>query len=190
MDRQLRNNNTQPIIPKKIFNNFNVVARGWYFACKSQDVKRKAILSTLLCQQQIVIYRGEDNIARALDAFCPHMGTDLGIGSVDGNHIRCFFHQWAFDGNGKCVDIPCLKKPLTSIALRSYACVERYGLIWVFPDTVADFDLPFHDGLAGKKLLYSLGKSYIRACHHHVTMINGIDKQHLKTVHHVNLDMQ
>jgi phenylpropionate dioxygenase-like ring-hydroxylating dioxygenase large terminal subunit len=190
MDRHLRNKNTQPIAPKKIFNNFDVIARGWYFACQSKQVATKSIFSIVLCQQQLVIYRGEDGIVRALDAFCPHMGTDLAIGSVDGNYIRCFFHKWAFDGAGKCVDIPCLKNPLGNIKLRSYACIERYGFIWVFPDTVADFDLPFHDGLENKNLLYSIGKSYIRTCHHHVTMINGIDKQHLKTVHHVNIEMQ
>ncbi|MDR3477446.1 MAG: aromatic ring-hydroxylating dioxygenase subunit alpha [Gammaproteobacteria bacterium] len=190
MDRQLRNQNTQPLPPMKIFNNFDVVVRGWYFACKSQDIKKKRILSLVLCNQQIVIFRGEDGVPRALDAFCPHMGTDLGIGSVEGNHIRCFFHKWAFDGAGKCVDIPCLPKPLSNVKLRSYACREQYGFIWVFPDDIADFELPTHDELENKALLFIAGKSYIRTCHHHVTMINGIDKQHLKTVHGVNIEMQ
>jgi nitrite reductase/ring-hydroxylating ferredoxin subunit len=190
MDRHLRNQNTQPIPKMKVFNNFDVVARGWYFACKSTDVKKMKIISKILCHQQIVIFRGEDGTLKALDAFCPHMGTDLSIGAVEGNHIRCFFHKWAFDGSGKCVDVPCLKKPLDNIRLRSYACTERYGFIWVFPDTIADFELPVHDGLENKTLLAVAGKSYVRTCHHHVTMINGIDKQHLKTVHGIHIEMQ
>jgi phenylpropionate dioxygenase-like ring-hydroxylating dioxygenase large terminal subunit len=190
MDRHLRNQNTQPIPRMKIFNNFAVIARGWYFACKSVELKKKQIISMVLCNQQIVIFRGEDGITRALDAFCPHMGADLGIGSVEGNNIRCFFHKWAYDGTGKCVDVPCLKKALPNVKLHSYACREKYGFIWVFPATIPDFEMPVHDGLENKEILSVVGKSYIRTCHHHVTMINGIDKQHLKTVHGINIDMQ
>lgn len=43
-----------------------------------------------------------------LDAFCPHMGADLGVGGIVRNDcIECPFHQWTFSGvDGKCVEIP------------------------------------------------------------------------------------
>lgn len=43
-----------------------------------------------------------------LDAYCPHMGANLGIGGVvNGECIKCPFHHWNFDGkDGSLVDIP------------------------------------------------------------------------------------
>jgi nitrite reductase/ring-hydroxylating ferredoxin subunit len=46
-----------------------------------------------------------------LDAYCPHMGANLGVGGlVVGDCIECPFHQWKFSGkNGACVNIPYIK---------------------------------------------------------------------------------
>lgn len=43
-----------------------------------------------------------------LDAYCPHLGANLGIGGlVKGDCIECPFHLWAFRGSdGQCVNIP------------------------------------------------------------------------------------
>ena len=38
-------------------------------------------------------------------------------------------------------------------------------------------------------MVWNHDKFYERPCHHHVTMINGIDPQHLRTVHNINIDM-
>lgn len=94
----------------KIFNNWDVVAKGWYIACPSRDLLRCQAKSLDICGQKIVVFRGQDGTVRALDAYCPHLGTDLGIGRVDGNLIRCFFHHWAFDGE-EIVKIFLVKQP-------------------------------------------------------------------------------
>ena len=33
----------------------------------------------------------------AMDAACPHMGADLGNGTVSGNTLTCAWHEWQFD---------------------------------------------------------------------------------------------
>ena len=50
----------------------------------------------------------------AMDARCPHMGVHLAEGRVEGDGLRCFFHRWKFEGNGKCSDIPALPRPLNA----------------------------------------------------------------------------
>ena len=183
------NQNTQPTRPMRVFNRWDIIAEGWYIAVPSQSLRPGQATSMDLCGQRVAIFRGDDGQVRALDAFCPHMGTDLGIGKVEGNSIRCFFHHWRFDGGGKCTDIPCQKAIPAGAKLQSYATAEKYGFIWVYPAAVAGAPLADFSGLEGRELRALAGKGYERSCHHHVTMINGIDPQHLKTVHKIDIEM-
>lgn len=188
MNRE-KNTHTQPFVRHSVFNNWDVVAKGWYIALPSTALAKGQAKSVDVCGQRVVVFRGQDGRARVLDAFCPHMGTDLGIGRVDGNHIRCFFHHWAFDEGGRCVDVPCGEPAPKGARLQAYPVRERYGFIWVFPDDEADADLVELPELEGQEISVSLGRAFTRPCHHHVNMVNGIDPQHLKTVHHIDISM-
>lgn len=187
--RRRVNESTQPFLEMPVFQNWDVVARGWYFACTSRELKRGKAKSFSLCGQHVVLFRGNDLGVRALDGFCPHMGTDLGIGTVKGNHIACRFHQWEFDGKGECRSIPCGETVPSTSRLQAYAVSEKYGAIWVFPDERADFPVPDFADLDGDDTIAVDGNAYGRTCHHHVTMINGIDVQHLRSVHGFDIAM-
>lgn len=173
-----------------LFNNWDIVAKGWYLVTASQNIPKETVKSFDICGQRIAIFRGSDGHVRALDAYCPHMGTDLGIGSVDGNQVRCFFHHWAFDGEGHCQDIPCQDHIPTGAQLQPYATEEKYGFIWIYPDKVAPTTVAEFNELKGQELAVVADKPLTRQCHHHICMINGIDVQHLQTVHHLPVDLE
>ncbi len=185
----LQNRNTQPLITMKVFNNCDVVAKGWYIVCPSQEISQGKAKSFNICGQRIVFFRGEDNQVRALDAFCPHLGTDLAIGKVDGNLIRCFFHHWAFNGAGNCQDIPCQSNIPQKANLQAYNTDEKYDFIWVYPDIQAPEKVAEFDELKNEHLITAWDKAFERNCHHHICMMNGIDAQHLQTVHQLNIKM-
>lgn len=173
----------------QIFNNWDVVAKGWYIACSSRDISKCQVKSVDICGQKLAIFRGEDGKVRALDAYCPHMGTDLGIGQVDGNLVRCFFHHWAFDGDGTCQNIPCQQEIPKKAKLQAYATVEKYGFIWVYPDIKTSESIVEFDELKTKSITTLQDKAFERSCHHHICMMNGIDAQHLQTIHKININM-
>src|SRR5690242_20421917 len=87
---------TQPLVEHPVFNNPEVMTEGWYPVCSSRALRSGKARSFLLGAQRLTLFRGQDGRARALDAFCPHMGADLGNGTVVGNELRCYFHQWQF----------------------------------------------------------------------------------------------
>jgi phenylpropionate dioxygenase-like ring-hydroxylating dioxygenase large terminal subunit len=173
----------------EIFNNWNIVTKGWYIVCHSIKLSKGKAKSLTICGQRIVIFRGEDGKVRALDAYCPHLGTDLGIGQVEGNLIRCFFHHWAFDGEGNCQHIPCQSTIPEKAKLQAYLTDEKYGFIWIYPDIKAPECVAEFDELEGKLLVTIHDKAFERSCHHHICMMNGIDAQHLQTVHKLNIQM-
>ncbi|TAL37305.1 MAG: aromatic ring-hydroxylating dioxygenase subunit alpha [Alphaproteobacteria bacterium] len=186
------NRHTQAFRDMRVFNNWNVVARGWYIACKGGDLPPASVKSIEICGQRIAVFRDQKGKTHALDGFCPHMGADLGLGKVKGDRLQCFFHQWSFDPAGNCVDIPCLATPSPlhgKARLQAYATEEKYGFVWIYPAGKAPFGVADIPDLEGKKLVFRHGKAFERRCHHHINMINGIDAQHLRTVHQINIDM-
>lgn len=179
----------RPNMSPKIFNNPEIVAKGWYLVCPTRDLAAGRVKSFDLCGQRIAVFRGEAGEVQALDAYCPHMGTDLGIGDVVGNHVRCFFHHWAFDGAGQCQHIPCQPQIPPGARLSSYATAEKYGFIWVYPDPTAPAGVAEFEELKGQAVIAQADRPLRRRCHHHICMMNGIDVQHLQTVHRLPVTM-
>ncbi|GAC1492249.1 MAG: hypothetical protein NVS2B14_04900 [Chamaesiphon sp.] len=174
----------------EIFNNWNLVAKGWYIAYPSRALPKGKAKSLEICGRRIAIFRGEDGQVRALDAYCPHLGTDLGIGQVDGNWIRCACHHWAFDETGHCQNIPCQPEIPAKAKLQAYATEEKYGFIWIYPDADAPDGVADFDELKDKAIAIQHDRAFERSCHHHICMMNGIDAQHLKTIHHLDIKME
>jgi len=173
----------------KNFNNSEIIAKGWYIVCRSREVSQEKVKSLEICGQKIVVFRTKQSQVKALDAYCPHLGTDLGIGKVEGDLVRCFFHHWAFDGEGNCQDIPCQSAIPEKAKLQAYATAEKYGFIWIYPESKAPESLTEFEDLKGKEIIAKAGKAFERSCHHHICMMNGIDAQHLQTVHQLNIEM-
>lgn len=56
----------------------------------------------------MVVFRTEKGVPHVFDAYCPHLGANLGVGGiVRGDCIECPFHQWSFRGSdGECINVP------------------------------------------------------------------------------------
>ena len=186
---ELRNQQTQKIPSHSVFNNWDVITEGWYYVCGSKELTRNSVKSFKICGQHIAVFRNSKGELAAMDGYCAHMGVDLGIGSVVDDKIQCYFHHWKYDKSGNCVHIPAQKEIPKKSCLNTYAIQEEYGVIWIYPASEATQKVLEVPELKDREVLVSLGEPYERTCHHHITMINGIDPQHLKTVHNIQMDM-
>src|SRR5439155_19619490 len=93
----------------RIFNRSDRFVEGWYWAIESSELPPGAVKAIRVQGRNLVAFRTESGKAVIADAYCPHMGAHLAEGRVDGEGIRCFFHDWKFDADGQCVDVPCLE---------------------------------------------------------------------------------
>ncbi len=71
---------------------------------------------------------------------------------------------------------------------RSYATEEKYGSIWTYPDTNAPYGVSDPPDHRGKSLVCRHGKPFVRECHFNVSCLNGVDPQHLRAVHGIQVD--
>src|SRR3546814_9454740 len=96
--------------------------------CSSDLVAGKARRIKIL-GTHYTLYRGADGHMRLVQDRCPHRGTSLAYGWVEGDSIRCRYHGWKFDGSGQGEDFPaetatyaaniCLKTDRKSTRLNS-----------------------------------------------------------------------
>ncbi|MBW4620383.1 MAG: aromatic ring-hydroxylating dioxygenase subunit alpha [Cyanosarcina radialis HA8281-LM2] len=107
----------------------------WYAIGWANELKTGEVMSAVVWQQAIVIYRDLQGQLHALEDACPHKGVALHEGKVQGCHLACAYHGWEFNGEGNCVNIPYLPKTqkLPRAQARAYPIQEKYSIIWVFP---------------------------------------------------------
>jgi phenylpropionate dioxygenase-like ring-hydroxylating dioxygenase large terminal subunit len=175
-----------------VFNASDCFIEGWYWVLRSGDLKKRQTKNIKLLGRNLVLYRSETGIARALDAYCPHMGAHLAEGKVEGEHIRCLFHFWKFDNDGNCIEIPCQSSTKGVPKIKPWPIQEKYGLIWIWTGDTPRWQVPFVPELENSEIDWSLGGTFTKSCHPNVMMINAIDAQHFRSVHNlpVKLDLQ
>ena len=80
------------------------------------------------CGRDVVLFRGFDGKPYVLDAYCSHMGGNLGVGGRvrDRNCIECPFHGWIYDGEtGQCVLSDGEKRVSRKLDTFEYVNIER-----------------------------------------------------------------
>lgn len=168
----------------RIFNRPDAFAEGWYWALRSDELRRGKTARVKLLGRELALFRGTDGKVCALDAYCPHMGAHLAEGCVEGSRLRCLFHNWRFDAQGRCDDVPALGgAPNFDAAVASWPVEEKYGLVWVWTGPEPRDPVPFVPELGPGECDSSLGNRFVKNCHPSVVMINAIDAQHFNSVH-------
>lgn len=110
---------------------------GWFAVGLSHELMNGDVREVSALGRELALFRNSNGVVGLLDAYCPHIGTHLGVGGVvDGESLRCPFHRWAFAPDGTCTDIPYAKKIPPAAHAGSYIVRERNGAIlaWFHPD--------------------------------------------------------
>ena len=86
--------------------------------------------------EDLVAFRDTNGRVGILGAYCPHKLAPLFFGRNEECGLRCIYHGWKFDVDGKCLEVPnvpvnadVLKR---KIAIPSYPTREVGGLVWVY----------------------------------------------------------
>ena len=172
----------------QVFNQADRFVEGWHWLLPSRELKREQLKAVRLLGRELVVYRGKNGHVHAADAYCPHMGAHLAEGRVEGNHLRCFFHNWRFDEQGQCQEAPGTQKT-PGACLQTWPVREHYGLIWLWTGDAPKGELPFVPELRDEEVDVKLGNRFVKACHPNVVLINAIDENHFNSVHNLPVDL-
>jgi phenylpropionate dioxygenase-like ring-hydroxylating dioxygenase large terminal subunit len=85
--------------------------------------------------EDLVLFRDAGGRPGLLYPRCMHRGTSLYYGRVEADGIRCCYHGWLFDVEGRCLDQPCEPeggRHRDSARQPWYPVQERYGLVFAY----------------------------------------------------------
>jgi 5,5'-dehydrodivanillate O-demethylase len=133
--------------------------------------------------EDLTLYRGESGTPHVIGFRCAHRKTQLSIGWIEGDCLRCFYHGWKYDGSGQCVEQPAEPKPFAEkIRIPGYPVQEYLGLIFVYLGKGKPPPLPRYPKLESPE--QSLDTVRLdRICNYFNNIDNSLDNAHVRFVH-------
>ncbi len=108
----------------------------WLPACKSSELVADGTpLRLMLLGEKLIGFRDSAGRAGIMDHRCPHRCASLFFGRNEEGGLRCIYHGWKFDVEGKCLDMPNVppgRRFEDRIHAKAYKTFERHGVVWVY----------------------------------------------------------
>ncbi len=121
-----------------------VLLNDWHVVAYAPNLKAGKPLAVRLLEEDLVLWRMGESVQVWRD-LCPHRGTRLSLGRIEGETLICPYHGWAYNQEGQCVRFPAhpQQKPPVTAHTVVYRAQERYGWIWVSLGTSTQDVPPF-----------------------------------------------
>ena len=160
---------------------------GWFSVSRSQELLVGEVQQVQAFDRELVLYRTRSGEAVLQDAFCPHLGANLGVdGRVVGESIRCPFHGWRFGKEGKCEEIPYCEDIPERARIRTWHVQEKNGeiYVWFHPEnTGPQWQLPDLPELDDPKWTSPRYAEFLVPAHVQDIAENSCDPVHFQYVH-------
>ena len=158
----------------------------WYVACSLEELEALGVrpLGRTICNEQMVLFKGPQGKVAAVEDFCPHRGAPLSLGKVCEGKLVCGYHGLEMGCEGKTVHMPG-QRVRGFPAIKSYAVVERYGFVWVWPGDQALADeaqMPSFEFFDNPAWAYGGGLYHVQA-DYRLMVDNLMDLTHETYVH-------
>ncbi len=150
------------------------------------DMALRPVKPIRVLGQDFVLFQDGAGRFGLLDRDCPHRGADLSYGRREPEGLRCPFHGWMFDVNGKCLETPA--EPLGSklcdrVKQRAYPVVEKNGVLFgYFGDEKVPSEFPAFDCFEAPISHVFAFKGFLQ-CNWLQALEVGIDPAHASFLH-------
>ena len=92
---------TRPGTPGGIF-----MRQFWHAIGPSEDLQPGRARPLRIMSEDYTVYRGTTGTAHVIAQRCPHRGAPMHLGWVEEDDIRCVYHGWKYEANGRCIESP------------------------------------------------------------------------------------
>jgi 5,5'-dehydrodivanillate O-demethylase oxygenase subunit len=135
--------------------------------------------------EDLILFRDEHGHVGLVEPTCPHRGTSLEYGWIEGGGLRCCYHGWVFDVAGRCLEQPGEPPGSTfkdRIKLKAYPIRELGGIVWAYMGSGEPPSLPRYDFLVREDGERTFA-GYLRACNFMNQLDNCLDPVHATVLH-------
>ena len=107
----------------------------WYLACFLEELSHQNPLKKKICGEEIVLFKTKGGTVGAIEDRCCHRNVNLSLGYIEGETIKCGYHGWQYNCEGKCVGIPSLsndERIPASAKVKKYIVEIKYQSVWIW----------------------------------------------------------
>ena len=111
-----------------------LLRRYWHPIALSSDRLSTPTEKTLL-GETLILFRDGNSKPGLVYPRCAHRGASLFYGKVEERGIRCCYHGWLYDVEGRCLEQPCEEgggARRDNVRQPWYPLEERYGLVFAY----------------------------------------------------------
>jgi nitrite reductase/ring-hydroxylating ferredoxin subunit len=106
----------------------------WHPVALSEDLKDLPKRIRVMCED-LVVFRDHEGRTGLLGLHCSHRGTSLEYGIVSERGLRCCYHGWLYDVDGKVLEMP--GQPVSSayqdrLYHPAYPTLEYKGMVFAY----------------------------------------------------------
>ncbi len=110
-----------------------LLRRFWQPVAVASAVGPGQTMAVRILNEDLTLYRGETGQAHLVGQRCAHRGTELRVGWVEGDCLRCFYHGWKYDHTGQCVEQPAEDESFArKVKIAGYPVQEYAGLLLAY----------------------------------------------------------
>src|SRR6266545_3450278 len=158
-----------------------LLRRYWQPVALSEELPNGgAPLKVRILGEDLVLFRDDQDRPGLLGLYCSHRCADLSYGRIEDGGLRCLYHGWLYDINGRCLEQPA--EPAESrykdeIRHLAYPVIERAGLLFTYMGGGEPPLLPNYDFLAAQPEHRYLQKTFLE-CNYLQALENHLDPAH------------
>ena len=160
----------------------------WYAVAEAAEATR-APLRRLALNEPLAIFRTQAGAAVVLEDRCRHRLAPLSAGRLIGDTIECPYHGLRYDAAGRCTHVPGQSDIPARARVKSYAVIERYGLVWAWMNDREDADpakMPDWRWAEDDDWASIQGRFHIN-CNYMLSVDNLMDLSHVGYVHRTTI---
>jgi nitrite reductase/ring-hydroxylating ferredoxin subunit len=164
---------------------------GWYPVCLAEELDGDRLVGTDFLSGRVVAFRGPDGAPAVVSAYCRHLGADLSVGEIVDGCVRCAFHHWRYDTDGRCVEIPVDDAIPDEARLYRFPSAEAFGIVWAYNGDEPT-EVPFFHGFDSTELYVKPApREALREypVEPWTLLTNSCDIQHLRALHGLEIEV-
>lgn len=166
-----------------------LMRRYWIPAALTEELPEPdcAPVRVKLLGESLVAFRDTHGRVGLIEEFCAHRRASLFLGRNEEAGLRCVYHGWKYDVQGRCTEMP--NEPPENrfngkIRLKTYPTVELGNVIWAFMGPAEKVPaLPQFEWTQVPQTHRHVSKTWQEACNWLQALEGGIDSIHASFLH-------
>jgi 5,5'-dehydrodivanillate O-demethylase len=164
-----------------------LLRRYWHPIAAALELDEDPIRPLRLLGEDLALYRDKGGHVGLVDRHCPHRGADMNFAIRESHGLRCSYHGWTFDADGRCLEQPFegVVRPDSGfkdrVRMRAYPVAVKAGLVWAYLGPLPAPCLPdwarFHDPGRPSITITTLPCNWLQC------QENSIDPLHVEWLH-------